>query len=121
MTVAVWIVSGLAALLFVAAGAAKILRPKAAIQEQMAWAADFSGGQIKAIGALEILGAVGLTVPVATGILPILTPIAALGLIVIQIGAIVVHARRRETGMIVVNLVLIALAAFVGVGRFLGF
>ena len=84
MTVAVWIVSGLAALLFVAAGAAKILRPKSAIQEQMAWAADFSGGQIKAIGALEILGAVGLIVPVATGILPILTPIAALGLIAIR-------------------------------------
>jgi len=121
MTIAVWIVSALVALAFLAAGAMKTFRPKSALRDQMSWVDDFAEWQVKAIGILEILGAIGVILPAATGIAPILSPIAAIGLVIIQLGAIVVHARARETQMIVINLVLAALAAFVAVGRLLGF
>lgn len=121
MTIAVWIVSAIAALLFVMAGGVKLARPKEALRAQMSWVDDFSGWQVKAIGALEVLGAIGLILPVLTGIAPILTPIAAVGLAVLQLAAAVVHLRRREPQAIGINLVLAALAVFVAVTRFLGY
>lgn len=119
MTIAVWIVSGLLALAMLAAGGMKIITPKAKLGAQMAWAEDFSPAQIKLIGVAEVLGAIGLIVPPLTGILPVLAPLAAVGLAVLQVGAIVTHVRRKET--IVPNLVILALAVFVAVTRFLGF
>lgn len=121
MTIVVWIVSGIAALAFIAAGSMKLARPKSALEPQMGWVSDFAGWQVKTIGALEVLGALGLILPVLTGIAPILTPVAAIGLVVIMLGALVVHVRRKEWQMVGVNLVLGALAAFVAVGRLLGF
>ncbi len=121
MTIAVWIVSGITALLFVFAGASKVIRPRAALEPQMGWVRDLTDWQVKAIGALEVLGAIGIILPALTGIAPILTPIAAVGLVIIQLGAAVVHLRRKEYQMIGINLLLAALAAFVAVGRFLGY
>ena len=72
---------------------------------------------MKAIGALEILGALGLVLPAVTGILPVLVPLAALGLTATMDGAVIVHLRRRET--FIPPAVLLVLAAFVAVGRFL--
>ncbi len=40
------------------------------------WVEDFSPGALKAIGALELLAAVGLIVPAALGIAPVLVPLA---------------------------------------------
>ena len=65
-----------------------------------------------------MLGAIGLILPQATGIAPILTPIAALGLVAVQVGAITVHVRRKETKVLPVNIVLLLLALFVAIGRF---
>jgi hypothetical protein len=72
------------------------------------------------IGAVEILGAIGLILPQALDIAPVLTPLAATGLAVIQVGAIIVHGRRKETKALPMNVVLLVLAAFVAVGRFAG-
>jgi len=119
MTIAVWIVSGLLALAYLGAGGMKLATPKQKLGPQMAWAESFSPLQIKLIGLAEVLGAFGLIVPVLTGIAPILTPIAAIGLALIQIGAIVTHLRRKEP--VIVNLVLLALAVFIAVTRLLGF
>jgi hypothetical protein len=97
MTIALWIINILLALAFLAAGGMKLARPKTAlVASGMGWAEDFSAGAIKAIGAVEVLGAVGLVAPLATGILPILTPVAATGLAVVMIGGAVVHLRRQE-------------------------
>ena len=84
----------------------------------MAWTEDFTDGQAKAIGVVEVLGALGLILPAALDIAPILTPIAAAGLAVSQLLAAVVHVRRGEKQMLPINLVLAALAAFVAVMRF---
>ncbi|MDR2996786.1 MAG: DoxX family protein [Microbacterium sp.] len=96
MLIALWIVNIVLALMMLMAGTMKTLTPKAKIEQKMPWAEDFSAGQIKAIGITEFIGGLGLILPLATGILPILTPIAAVGLVIIMIGAIVVHVRRKE-------------------------
>ena len=119
MNITLWIIAGLLAAAFLAAGAMKLAQPKAKLADSgMAWTEDFTDGQVKAIGVVEILGALGLILPAALDIAPILTPIAAAGLTVSQLLAASVHVRRGEKQMVPLNLVLAALAAFVAVMRF---
>ncbi|MFC4006267.1 DoxX family protein [Nonomuraea purpurea] len=119
MNIALWIVAALLALLFLGAGVMKVAQPKEKLAAAgMAWTEDFSSGVVKAIGALELLAAIGLILPAALGIVPVLTPLAATGLVVVMVGAAVTHARRKESQMIIVNAVLLILAAFVAWGRF---
>ncbi|MBK6870762.1 MAG: DoxX family protein [Kineosporiaceae bacterium] len=119
MNVFLWILAGLLAVAFLGAGAMKLSQPKAKLSASgMPWVDDFSAGQVKTIGALEVLAAIGLIGPPLTGIAPVLAPLAALGLVLTMIGAAVVHARRGETQGIVVNAVLLILAAVVAWGRF---
>lgn len=119
MNVFLWIVAGLLAVAFLGAGAMKLSQPRAKLSASgMPWVDDFSDGQVKTIGALEVLAAIGLIAPPLTGIAPVLAPLAAVGLVLTMIGAAVVHARRGETQGIVVNAVLLILAAVVAWGRF---
>lgn len=120
MNTALWIVQILLALAFGMAGFMKATQPKEKLAKQMGWVNDFAANTVKGIGALEILAAIGLILPMLTGILPILTPLAAVGLILTMIGAAVTHLRRKETPMIAINAVLLVLAAFVAYGRFTG-
>ncbi|WP_219462151.1 DoxX family protein [Nonomuraea rhizosphaerae] len=117
MNVFLWILQGFLALAFLAAGLAKLTRPKEKLQPQMPYVEDFSQAQVRAIGAVEALGALGLVLPWATGIAPVLTPIAAVGLAITMALAALVHVRRKEN--FTVNLVLLAIAAVIAIGRFL--
>lgn len=120
MVVAYWIVAGVLALVYVFAGGTKLVRPKDALASSgMAWAADFPAGVVKLIGALEVLGAIGMILPPLTGIAPILAPIAAIGLVLVQIGAMVVHVRRGEAKALPVNIVLALLAVAAAILGFL--
>ncbi|NGY63682.1 DoxX family protein [Lentzea sp. NEAU-D13] len=120
MNIALWVVQGLLAAVYLAAGVMKVVRPR----EQMVasggfeWAKDMTDGAVKAIGAVEVLGALGLVLPQLTGIAPVLTPIAAVGLVIVQVFAMRVHLKLGETKSLPVNVVLLLLAAFVAVGRF---
>lgn len=118
MNIALWIVAGVLALAFLAAGLMKVSQPKEKLATSMGWVDDFSPGTVKFIGTMEILGAIGLILPAATGIAPVLTPLAATGLAVTMILAAIVHGRRREPQMIAVNAVLLVLALFVAIMRF---
>jgi uncharacterized membrane protein YphA (DoxX/SURF4 family) len=118
MGIASWVAQGLLAVAFVAAGTTKLAQPKEKLVKNMAWVEDFSQPTIRIIGALEVLGAIGLVLPALTGILPWLTPLAALGLVLTMIGAALTHLRRKEYGNIAMNAVLLVLAAFVVYGRF---
>ena len=82
------------------------------------WARDFSPTAIRLIGVAEILGAIGLILPAAMHIAPILVSLAAVGLALVMAGAAAVHARRKEAPMIAMNAVLLALAVVVAWGRF---
>ena len=119
MNVALWIVAGLLAVAFLAAGLMKLSTPHEKLAERMAWVNDYTAGQVKAIGAVEVLGAIGLILPAVTGIAPILVPLAAAGLAVVMVLAAVMHLRRGDGAAAVVpNVVLFALAVFVAWGRF---
>lgn len=118
MNTALWVVQVLLALAFALSGLAKATQPYETLKTRMTYVEDFSPGIIRLIGILEILAAVGLILPALTGILPILTPLAAVGLVLTMVGAMITHLRRGERAAIVMNLVLLALAAFVVYGRF---
>ena len=119
MDVVLWIVAGVLAAAFLASGLMKLAQPRKKIVDSgMGWAEDFSDGAVKGIGALEVLGALGLILPAVFDVATVLVPIAATGLALIMLGAAVTHARRKESQMVVVNVVLLILAAFVAWGRF---
>jgi uncharacterized membrane protein YphA (DoxX/SURF4 family) len=120
MNIVLWILAGLLAAAFLAAGGMKLAQPKEKLvaTPNMGWAADFSPGMLKTIGALEVLAAIGLILPGALDIVPVLVPLAATGLILLMIGAAITHARRGETSAIVTNVVLLAVAVVVAWGRF---
>ena len=119
MNIALWIVAGLLAVVYLFSGVGKLIVPK----EKLAafpgggWVDDFSAGTVKAIGALEVLAAVGLVLPAALGVAPILAPLAAVGVATIMVGAVLTRLRRREVKPMAADLVYLALAAFVAWGR----
>jgi putative oxidoreductase len=96
VSVVLWAAQALLAVLFTAAGGMKLIMSPEAMVPLMPWVVDFRPETIKAIGALEVLGAVGLILPRATNIAPVLTPAAAVGLAVIMAGGAVVHVTRGE-------------------------
>jgi uncharacterized membrane protein len=119
MNIALWVVAGLLAVAFLAAGLMKVTTPKAKLVERLPWAADYSDGQVKGIGIVEVLGAVGLILPGITGIAPVLVPLAATGLAIVMVLAAIMHLRRGDGfAAVVPNIVLFALAVFVAWGRF---
>lgn len=117
MHVALWVVQALLALAFLAAGGMKLTRPKDALATALPWSAGWSTPALRALGAVEVLGALGLVLPGLTGIATVLTPLAAVGLAVTMAGAVVLHLRRGETSGAVPSLVLLLLAALVAWGR----
>ncbi|GAA1056916.1 hypothetical protein GCM10017608_10680 [Agromyces luteolus] len=118
MDIALWIASGILAAAYLAAGLIKLIRPKPQLKSMLPWTEDFAPATIKLIGAVELLGAVGLIVPWATGILPVLTPLAATGLVIVQVSAIVTHVRRGEAKVTPFNVTMLAVALFIAIGRF---
>lgn len=120
MDIALWIVTGILALMYLAAGIMKTFRPREALKPMLPWVEDYSGGTVKFIGIVEILGAIGLVLPWLTGVAPVLTPLAAAGLVIVQILAIIVHLRRGEPKVLGFNIVLLLAALFVAIFRFAG-
>ncbi len=118
MNIALWIVQILLALAFVMAGTMKATQPAEKLAGRMKWVNALRPQIVQLIGILEVLGAIGLILPVVTGIWPWLTPVAAIGLVLTMIGAMILHTSRGEFPNLSTNLVLLLLAAFVAVGRF---
>jgi hypothetical protein len=86
----------------------------------MGYVEDFSQTQVRLIGTAEVLGAVALIVPQATGVLTWLTPAAAIGFALLMVGAAITHLRRKEPQVLGANTILFVLAAFVAIGRIAG-
>ncbi len=84
----------------------------------MGWVHSVGERGVRAIGILEILGAIGLILPIALHILPWLTPVAAIRLVLTMIGAAILHVRRNEMAGVAPTIVLLLLAAFIVWGRF---
>lgn len=123
MNIALWIVQGLLAVMFLMAGLMKATKSKEELKEaagdNMAWVDSVSASTVRLIGILEVLIALGLILPHLTGILPWLTPLAAVGFVCTMLGAAALHAQRGDGAQaIVTNIVLLLLASFVAYGRF---
>lgn len=118
MNVFLWIVQAVLAAAFGMSGVMKATQPKEKLTPRLPWAADFSAGTVRLIGVAELLGALGLILPAATGIAPVLTPIAATGLAIVMVLAAATHIRRREPSGVAFNAILFVLAALVAWGRF---
>ncbi len=113
INITLWILQILLALLFLFAGGAKLLLPI----EEMTKQIPLPGLFLRFIGISEVLGAIGLILPGLLRITPGLTPLAAAGLIIIMIGAVVLTLANAQTGPALFSLVVGILAAFVAYGR----
>ena len=120
MNLALWITQGLLAAIFTGSGLLKATRSKEKlIASGQTGVAPFSTPAIRAVALLELLAAVGLILPWLTGTAPILTPLAAVGLAIVMIGAAVAHWSLREYKQVfAVNLVIFLACVFVAGGRF---
>ncbi|OLF07049.1 DoxX family protein [Actinophytocola xanthii] len=110
MNVAYWIVAGLLALFYGYAGGIKVLRTREQLQPMMAWVDSTPMPVVRTIGTLEVLGAIGLVLPPLTGIAPWLALAAAVGFVLLQLGATAVHLRRGDR-QIALNIGLLLAAA----------
>ena len=113
MTVALWVVQGLLALVFLFSGASKLVMSI----EEMTKDVALPGAFLRFLGVAEMAGGVGLVLPGLLGILPGLTPLAAACLVIIMIGATVITATTMGVGMALIPLAVGLLAAFVAYGR----
>ena len=113
MNVALWIVQGLLAALFLFAGGAKLVMSL----DQMAGPVALPGWFLRFIGVAEVLGAFGLILPGLLRIRPGLTPLAAAGLVIIMTGATVIGLVGGMVVVALMNVVVALLAAFVAYGR----
>lgn len=113
MSVALWVVQGLLALLFLFAGGTKLLLPL----EKLTGPVPLPGLFMRFIGVAEVFGALGLILPGLSGIRPGLTPLAAAGLVIIMIGATLITVAGGDVAMAGIPLVTGLLAAFVAYGR----
>ena len=119
MDVAVWVVTGVLAAAFLVAGTNKLVVPgeKLAAAPGGGWVEDFDESFVRTLGALEVLGAVGLVLPGVVGVATFLVPLAATGVGMVMVGAAVVEVRRGEPAHALLNVLYLALAVFVVWGR----
>ncbi|MDC9823658.1 DoxX family protein [Devosia sp. ZB163] len=113
-----WAAQVAAGAMYLMAGVMKSTQPIPKLAGMMKWPGDVQPGFVRFIGGVDSAAGLGLILPMATGILTFLTPLAALGSVVLQIIAIGYHGKRGETGQTLgANLLLLALSAFVLWGR----
>ena len=113
MTYVLWIVQALLALLYLFTGGMKLTLPIEELTAQV----PLPGWFVRFIGLAEVLGALGLILPGLTRIRPGLTPLAATGLVIIMIGAVVTTLLTMDAVFALIPLVAGLLAAFVAYGR----
>ncbi len=96
LNTSLWIAQAFVAIVVALAGLVKLTIPRELLAKRMHWAASWPRWRIKLLAAGEVAGAAGLVVPQATGIAPLLTPVAAACLAVLMGGAVATHVRLGE-------------------------
>ena len=117
MLIALWITAILLTLAYLGAGGTKVVRKHEALREVMPWTTHASTVQVKVVGTLELLGALGVILPLVTGIAPVVTAIAAVCLALVQVVAIGIHIRLHDVKSLPANVLLLLLAVAVAVLR----
>jgi uncharacterized membrane protein len=112
-----WLLQILLALAFVALGLLMLTRSRERLLKVAGWVEDFPEPVVRVIGAVELLGAAGLLLPLLVPGAGAVVPVAALGLAVLLVGAVVTHLLRREQDEVATPVVLLIAAALVAAGR----
>lgn len=119
MSSALWIVSGLLAAVFLASGAAKSTQSRERLLATgQTGIAPFPMPVVRLTAICEIAAAIGLILPWLFDTARVLTPLAAIGLCAVMVGAALSHTSLREPKAVAANLVFLLLAAVVAAGRF---
>jgi hypothetical protein len=120
VNLALWIAAGLLAAVALVGGTTKtfVPRKKLAAHDGGEWTADVGDGFVKALGILELLAAVGLILPAALDIAPVMVPVTALCWVLLMVGAMITHGRLGQFKFVMLNSVYLAIAAFIVWGRF---
>jgi len=116
--IVLWIFQIILGIMFLLGGAAKAFQPLEELTKQLAWAEEVSIYKIRLAGISEILGALGLVLPSIFRKVPILTPLAALGLALIMVLAAEIHLYRREFFEAGINAIIFCIMLFIAWGRF---
>lgn len=117
MNITLWVVQVVLALLFLMAGFTKTFRPLETVAKSLPWVKEYPAWFTRFIGVSELLGAIGLILPGLVHILPWLTVVAAIGLAIVMVAALIFHLIRREYTGLIAPLVLLVLTLFVAYGR----
>ncbi|CDO29611.1 DoxX family protein [Mycolicibacterium porcinum] len=121
MHTALWIITIIAAAAYAAGGTSLLLLSRERYRSMGStqhWVDEFGDGHLKAIGAIKLVGALGLVLPVALGIAPVLTPVAACGLALFMAGAATTRFRRSEWLYMAGDIVYLGVFAFLAWGWF---
>jgi hypothetical protein len=121
VNLALWILAGALAVAYTTGGVSMVLLPKEryrALGPSQHWVDDFHDGHLKVIGTIKLVGCLGLILPAALNIEPVLSPLAACGLMLLMSGAATTRFRRSEWKFLVGDLVLLSLFAVLAWGRF---
>ena len=121
LNTALWILAAFLGTAFAIGGSAMLVLTKEryrGLHETQQWVDDFTAGQVKVIGAIKLLGGLGLLLPAIRDLAPGLVPVAACGLALFMAGAGTTRFRRKEAQSLIVDLVFLGLFVFVAWGRF---
>lgn len=120
MNTALWIVAGALAVGFAAGGASLLVMSRTryrALGANQHWVDDFTPAQLKAVGSIKLVGALGLVLPALGNVAPNLVPFAAIGLMLFMAGAATTRFRRGEWGYMLGDVAFIGAFAFIAWGR----
>jgi len=118
MNIALWIVAGVFGVAYVAGGIVKLTMPYEKYAAKLGWPADFTPGNVRFMGVVEVLGGIGLVLPGLVGVAPVLVPIAASCMALYMAGAITERTRRAEYKELLGDLLFLAAMVIVAWGRF---
>ena len=120
MNATLWIAAGLLALVALAGGFTKTFIPKEKLEHHdgAAWTRGVSPTFVKTLGVLELLAGVGLVLPAVVDVAPVMVPVTAVCWVALMIGAMITHGRLGQFKLVMVNVVYVALAVFIAIGRF---
>ena len=112
-----WVAQIILGGMFIMAGMMKSTQPITDLSKSVPWTANVPVALVRFIGVCELLGGIGLILPGLLRIKPILTPIAAIGILLIMVFAIVYHVSNGEANVIGINIAFGLVAAFIAWGR----
>ncbi len=120
MNLTLWIAAGLLATVALVGGISKTFIPKKKLAAHNGgeWTESAGVGFVKTLGILELLAAVGLILPAALDIAPIMVPMTAVCWVLLMVGAMITHGRLGQFQFVILNSVYLAIAAFIVWGRF---